>query len=96
MNKYMIRCDIEGVTGVVSYEQAEPGKAEHEFGRRMFQSDLGALLDGLRAGRAACSCSNSHASTPCRDVFLRRGDEAVVEQALSAKFLRLQPERLAE
>ena len=22
----MIRCDIEGVSGVVSYEQAEPGK----------------------------------------------------------------------
>ena len=45
----MVRCDIEGVSGVVSYEQAEPGNAEHEFGRRMFQSDLVALLDGLTA-----------------------------------------------
>ena len=50
--KYMVRCDIEGVSGVVSYEQAEPGKTEYPFGRRMFQSDLGALLDGLTAGGA--------------------------------------------
>jgi D-amino peptidase len=47
MNKYMIRCDIEGVTGVVSYEQAEPGKAEFAFGQRMFMSDLLALINGL-------------------------------------------------
>lgn len=48
--KYMVRCDIEGVTGVVSYEQAEPGKGE--YGQRMFMSDLLALLDGLREGGA--------------------------------------------
>ena len=45
-----MRCDIEGVTGVVSYEQAEPGKAEYAFGRQMFQSDLAALLEGLSSG----------------------------------------------
>ncbi len=49
---YMVRCDIEGATGVVSYEQAEPGKAEYEFGRRMFMSDLVALVEGLHAGGA--------------------------------------------
>ena len=27
--RYMIRCDIEGVSGVVSYEQAEPGKPDY-------------------------------------------------------------------
>lgn len=47
MSKYMIRCDIEGVSGVVSYEQAEPGKPEYEFGQRMFMNDLLALIDGL-------------------------------------------------
>lgn len=52
MKKYMIRCDIEGVSGVVSYEQAEPGKSEYEFGLRMFRSDLCACLDGLLAGGA--------------------------------------------
>ena len=30
----MIRCDMEGVSGVVSYEQAEPGKAEYFFGKK--------------------------------------------------------------
>ena len=50
--KYMIRCDIEGVTGVVSYKQAEPGQAEYAFGQRMFMADLTACLDGLLAGGA--------------------------------------------
>jgi len=50
--KYMVRCDIEGVTGVVSFEQAEPGKPEYAFGQRMFMSDLMALLQGLSAGGA--------------------------------------------
>ena len=50
--KYMVRCDIEGVSGVVSFEQAEPGKREFAFGQRMFMADLLALLDGLKAGGA--------------------------------------------
>ncbi len=50
--KYMIRCDIEGVSGVVSYDQAEPGKSEYEFGLRMFRSDLCACVEGLQAGGA--------------------------------------------
>lgn len=50
--KYMVRCDIEGVTGVVSFEQAEPGKPEYPFGQRMFMGDLLALLQGLNAGGA--------------------------------------------
>jgi D-amino peptidase len=49
---FMIRCDIEGVSGVVSYDQAEPGKPEFEFGLRMFRSDLCACIDGLLAGGA--------------------------------------------
>jgi len=52
MKKYMIRCDMEGVSGVVSYAQAEPGNPEYGFGRRMFMSDLLALVEGLNAGGA--------------------------------------------
>lgn len=52
MKKYMIRCDIEGVSGVVSYEQAEPGRPEFAFGQRMFMSDLLALIEGLNEGGA--------------------------------------------
>ena len=50
--KFMIRCDIEGVSGVVSYEQVEPGKPEYAFGQRMFMADLLALVEGLKAGGA--------------------------------------------
>ena len=52
MARYMIRCDMEGVSGVVSYEQAEPGGSEYEFGNRMFMADLLAALEGLKAGGA--------------------------------------------
>jgi len=50
--KYVVRCDIEGVSEVVSFEQAEPGKPEYAFGQRMFMADLLALLEGLKAGGA--------------------------------------------
>jgi D-amino peptidase len=46
----MIRCDLEGVSGVVSYEQAEPGKPEYPFGLRMFRADLTACVEGLLEG----------------------------------------------
>jgi D-amino peptidase len=52
VNKLMVRCDIEGASGVVSYEQAEPGKVEYAFGRAMLLSDLAALVEGLNAGGA--------------------------------------------
>lgn len=52
MKTYMVRCDIEGVSGVVSYEQADPSKPEFAFGRRLFMSDLLALVEGLNAGGA--------------------------------------------
>jgi D-amino peptidase len=41
--KFMIRSDVEGVTGVTTYEQAEAS----EFGRTMLANDLGACIDGL-------------------------------------------------
>ena len=50
--KFMVRCDIEGVSGVVNYEQAEPGKSEYIWGQEWFMSDLIALVSGLNAGGA--------------------------------------------
>ena len=50
--KYIVRCDIEGVSGVVSYEQAEPGRREFGFGKDMFMADLLALIRGLNDGGA--------------------------------------------
>ena len=52
MKKFMIRCDMEGVSGIVSYEQAEPYKKEYNEGRQLFMSDLSALVKGLHDGGA--------------------------------------------
>ena len=52
VSKYMIRCDMEGVTGVVSYEQAEPGKPEYAAARNMFMAELASLVEGLHEGGA--------------------------------------------
>ena len=43
--KFMIRSDIEGVTGVTTYEQAEGT----EFGKAMLANDLNACIKGLLA-----------------------------------------------
>lgn len=47
--KVMVRCDMEGVSGVVDYAQVTPGQPDYEFGRRMLMNDLLALLEGLEA-----------------------------------------------
>lgn len=52
MPKYMVRCDVEGVSGIVSYEQAKPGAPEYPSGRKLFMGDLLSLLEGLREGGA--------------------------------------------
>lgn len=52
MKKYVVRTDMEGASGIVSYEQAEPGSMEYAEGRRYFMSDLRALVYGLRDGGA--------------------------------------------
>ena len=51
MSKYMVRCDMEGASGVVSYSQVRPGP-EYAEGHRLFMSDLLALLAGLSDGGA--------------------------------------------
>ena len=44
--KFMIRCDIEGVTGVTTYEQAD----NSDFGKAMLANDLNAVIEGLGTG----------------------------------------------
>ena len=41
--KFTIRCDIEGVTGVTTYEQAD----NSDFGKAMLVNDLNAVIEGL-------------------------------------------------
>lgn len=50
--KYMIRCDMEGASGVVSLNQIEPGKDGYETGLKYFMADLLAVINGLNDGGA--------------------------------------------
>ena len=49
---YMIRCDMEGVTGVTAYDQVTPGAPEYPLARERFMAELTALVEGLRQGDA--------------------------------------------
>ncbi len=44
----MIRCDREGISGVVSYDQTEPGRAEYAMARQWFMAELTALAETTR------------------------------------------------
>lgn len=52
MKKFMIRSDMEGLSGVVHGQQVDPQGCDYAFGLQMLQADLGACLEGLLAGGA--------------------------------------------
>lgn len=45
--KWMIRVDMEGLTGVTNMNQVIPGAVDYPFGLRMLKHDLEAVIDGL-------------------------------------------------
>lgn len=50
--KFHIRCDMEGVAGIVSLDQVNPHGPEYAQGRAWFMEELLALIDGLIQGGA--------------------------------------------
>jgi D-amino peptidase len=48
----MVRCDMEGASGIVDYEQVDPANTAYADGRALFMADLVALLRGLGEGGA--------------------------------------------
>ena len=50
--KIYISADIEGVAGVVSFEQGRPGNAEYERARRLMTEEVNAAIEGALAGGA--------------------------------------------
>jgi len=70
--KFMIRSDIEGVTGVTTYQQAEGTP----FGQAMLMNDLNAMIEGLlAAGNHEIVIYDEH--TDGRNVVLDDLPEAV-------------------
>ncbi len=47
MKKYMIRCDMEGISGIVNYDQVTPWKDEYCKSLEFFMSDLEGCVAGL-------------------------------------------------
>lgn len=52
IKKYMVRCDMEGIGGIVSPVQADPNAVEYPAGREAFMAELIALCEGLLKGGA--------------------------------------------
>ena len=70
--RFLIMTDIEGVTGVTTFPQAE----KSEFGREMLMNDLCAVLDGIRDAGAEAVVYDMH--TDGRNVDISRIDAPVV------------------
>ena len=70
--KFLIMTDIEGVTGVTTFPQAE----KSEFGREMLMNDLCAVLDGIKEAGAEAIVYDMH--TDGRNVDISRIDAPVV------------------
>lgn len=59
--KILISCDMEGVSGVVDWQQVTPGQPEWERCRRLMTGDASAAVNGAFVGGAsAATVSDSH------------------------------------
>ena len=70
--RFLVMTDIEGVTGVTTFPQAE----KSEFGREMLMNDLCAVLDGIWKAGAEAIVYDMH--TDGRNVDVSRIDAPVV------------------
>lgn len=70
--RFLVMTDIEGVTGVTTFPQAE----KSEFGREMLMNDLRAVLDGIKGAGADVIVYDMH--TDGRNVDISRIDVPVV------------------
>jgi len=87
-----IRADMEGATGVVSFDQTEPGKPEYDYGRRMLASDVNAAVagcfDGAGAGRVVVYDMHCDGRNIPLDRFDPRGEMICGKPHVSQDFLR--------
>jgi len=61
--KILIAADMEGITGVVNWDQVTPGHGEYERFRRMMTQDVNAAVQGaLSAGASEILVTDGHSS----------------------------------
>ena len=70
--KFLVMTDIEGVTGVTTFPQAE----KSDFGKEMLMNDLCAVLEGIKTAGAEAIVYDMH--TDGRNVDISRIDVPVV------------------
>jgi D-amino peptidase len=59
--RLLISCDMEGISGIVDWEQVTPGKAEWERGRELMAGDANAAINGAFVGGAeAVTVADAH------------------------------------
>jgi D-amino peptidase len=59
--KFLISCDMEGISGIVDWEQVTPGKDEWKRGRKLMAGDVNAAINGaFEAGAEAVTVSDAH------------------------------------
>ena len=67
--RVLLSCDMEGATGVVSFDQVSRGTSEYEFGRDMQLKDTLAVIAGAReAGAHRILINDAHESMRNLDV----------------------------
>ncbi len=50
--RYMIHCDLEGISGVVRQDQVNPSKPSYNTGQKLFMAEVKKLVEGLHEGGA--------------------------------------------
>lgn len=59
--KILISCDMEGISGIVGWEQVRPGADEWKRGRKLMVGDVNAAINGAFVGGAeAVTVSDAH------------------------------------
>ncbi|MFC1878811.1 M55 family metallopeptidase [Chloroflexota bacterium] len=71
--KILIAADMEGVTGVVHWDQVSPGHAEHGRFRRLMTADVNAAVSGAyKSGASQVIVSDGHANA--RNILIEELD----------------------
>jgi D-amino peptidase len=59
--KILISCDMEGISGIVDWEQVTPSKDEWKRGRKLMAGDVNAAINGaFEGGAEAVTVSDAH------------------------------------
>lgn len=59
--RILISCDMEGISGIVDWDQVTPGTAEWQRGRKLMAGDVNAAVNGAFVGGAeAVTISDAH------------------------------------